>query len=127
MKKNPATEDQKLYRVNGLLKAEIDVCFTHERVEGEKAAPSIAECRHAVLPINNKGKGYVIYDRLLCRIVNGVYYMPLEQVLECAQHYNEDPGAPQDMTPNGLALGLKYPKKSEKNIPIMFEDRDAED
>jgi hypothetical protein len=43
--------------------------------------------------------------------VNGVYYMPLEEVLESARHYNEDPDAPQDMTPNGLALGLKYPKK----------------
>lgn len=103
----PTTGDQKFYRDGKRLKAEIDVCLTHETED----APSIAECRHAVLQLKNKGEGYVIYDRLLNRIVNGVYYMPLEQALLCAQDYNDNPDAWQDMAPNGAALGLKYPKK----------------
>jgi hypothetical protein len=109
----PTTSDQKLYKIDGRLKAEIDVYITSERTKGELDPPSIAACRHAVLQIANGSseKAYVIYDRLLGRIVNGVYYMPLEEVLESARHYNEDPDAPQDMIPNGLALGLKYPKK----------------
>ncbi len=109
------TNDQKFYKVDGQLKAEIDVYVTHER-----EAPSIKDCRHAVLHIKNKkqngedGHGYVIYDRLLSRIVNGVYYTSLEDVLECAQSYNEDPDCPQDMAPNGLALGLFYPVSQER-------------
>lgn len=103
------TNDQKLYKVDGKLKAEIDVYITREHGD----APSLKECRHAVLRVENKGgKGYVVYDRLLCRIVNGVFYMSLEEVLECAQYYNENPDAPQDMIPNGVALGLIYPKDS---------------
>lgn len=130
--KKPTTADQKFYRINGQLKAEIDIYLTHENVADEREPPSIHECRHAVLTIQNTkangedNTGYVIYDQLLGRIVNGVYYMPLEQVLECAEHYNKDPDAPQDMIPNGLALGLKYPKVSKNNLPIMFEDRDEE-
>lgn len=88
------------------MKAEIDVCFTHEYGD----VPSIEECRFAVLQIKNKGNGYVTYDRLLNRIVNGVFYDSLEGALASAEHYNEDPDAPQDMSPNGAALGLKYPK-----------------
>src|SRR5579859_5736060 len=105
------TQDQKFYEIDGQLKAEIDVYVTPE----DKGTPSMKECRHAVLRIKNfttSGKdstGYVIYDRLLCRIVNDVYYMSLEEVLECAQQYNEDPGAPQNMPRNGAALGLIYP------------------
>lgn len=125
-KKEPTTRDQKLYKIDGQLKAEIDVCLTHETED----APSIAECRHAVLTIETTSQtgetvsGHVIYDRLLCRIVDGVYYMPLEEVLESTQHHNEDPDALQDMTPNGAALGLKYPKVDKsKNVPILFEDR----
>lgn len=98
----PETKDQKLYRVDGRLKAEIDVCITNE----QQPAPSIARCRHAVLPLSTGG--YVVYDRLLCRIVNGVYFH-LDDALDSAQHYNEDGGAPQNMTPNGVALGLLYP------------------
>ena len=104
------TRDQRFYTVDGKQKAEIDVDITHER-----EAPSIDRCRHAILHIKNKkqdgtdGHGYVIYDRLLCRIVNGVYYTSLEDVLECAQMYNDDPDSPQDMAPNGWALGLIYP------------------
>ena len=98
------TSDQKFYEVNRHLKAEIDVYITRE-----DNAPSIKECRHAVLQIKNKGNGYVVYDRLLCRIVNGVYYGSREQALECAQSYNEYADSPQDMSPNVLALGLFYP------------------
>lgn len=120
------TKDQNFYKINGQLKAEIDIYMSPE----DKEAPPIAECRHAVLEIKNTNAegddntGYVIYDRLLGRIVNGVYFMPLEMVLECAQHYNEDPYTPQDMAPNGIALGLHYPNVSKDNTPILFEDRD---
>lgn len=114
----PTTTDQKFYTVNGQQKAEIDVCLGEEN----KGDPSIRECRHAVLPIDN---GYVIYDRLLNRIVNGTFYRyregevnpygeagdELEHLLELAQDYNINPRAPQDMAPNGRALGLKYPVK----------------
>lgn len=103
------TKDQKFYKVDGKQKAEIDVYITHERVEGEKAPPSIKDCRHAVLPLANGG--YVTYDRLLNRIVNGVYYNSVEGALESAELYNEYDGSPQDMAPNGLALGLIYPRQ----------------
>lgn len=99
------TSDQKLFKVDDQLKAEIDVYLTRETQD----APSIKECRHAVLRINNKGQGYVIYDRLLCRIVNGVFYDSVEAGLESARWYNEYSDAPQDMIPNGKALGLIYP------------------
>lgn len=98
----PTTADQKLYEVNGRLKAEIDVYVTPE------GTPSIKTCRHAVLPLGNTG--YVVYDRLLSRIVNGVFYETPEVALEVAQSYNNDPGALQNMAPNGEALGLIYPK-----------------
>ena len=115
------TKDQKFYKVDGIIKAEIDVVPTHE----EKDAPSIAHCRHAVLPLNNKGNGYVVYDRLLCRIVNGVYYNR-QMALESAQSYNEYDGNPQDMNPNGDALGLLYPDvDKEKSTPILVEVRDS--
>jgi hypothetical protein len=111
----PMVTDQKLYKVDGLLKAEIDVDVTH--IDKDEDAPSIAECRHAVLQIKNGSKrnAYVIYDRLLCRIVNGVYYMPLQEVLECAQAYNDYPEySPENMAPYGSGLGLKYPKVTAK-------------
>ena len=103
-------EGERLYRVNNQLKAEIDVYITHER-----EAPSIKECRHAVLCIKTKtqkGKetdGYVVYDRLLNRIVNGVFFEDSESALYVAQLYNQGQGR-EDMSPNGLALGLIYPE-----------------
>lgn len=106
----PTTKDQKFYKVDGQLKAEIDVYQTKEQ-DGEDNTPPISECRHAILPLNNKGKGYATYDRLLCRIVNGVFYDSLEGALQSAQNYNEWDESPQDMIPNGKALGLKYPAK----------------
>ena len=100
------TDDLKLYEVDGQWKAEIDVHITHE-----KGAPSIKECRHAVLQI--KSGGYVVYDRLLCRIVNGVFWgKEVESALEVARLYNQGHGNP-DMSPNGLALGLIYPSSQE--------------
>lgn len=106
------TSDQKFYQVDTQLKAEIDVCLTRESPN----VPSIKACRHAVLQVKNKGNGYVVYDRLLCRIVNGVFYS-LESALEVAQAYNNDPDSPQDMAPNGIALGLHYPtpRKEEQS------------
>jgi hypothetical protein len=93
---------ERLYKVDDQLKATIDVYITHER-----KAPSIRECRYAVLQLNHGG--YVVYDRLLCRIVNGVFWSKeVESALHVAQLYNEGHGA-VDMAPNGLALGLIYP------------------
>jgi hypothetical protein len=95
--------DLELSRVDGQLKATIDVHITRER-----EAPSIKECRFAALQI--KSGGYVVYDRLLCRIVNGVFWSEgVDSALEVAQLYNQGLGNP-DMSPNGLALGLVYPE-----------------
>jgi|SRR5712664_917817 len=107
--------DLKLSRVGNQLKATIDVYITRER-----EAPSIRECRYAVLHIKNKkqngedGHGYVVYDRLLNRIVNGVFYGDVDSPLEVAQLYNQGLGNP-DMSPNGLALGLIYPEKGSQS------------
>src|SRR5260370_431282 len=81
-KERTTTKYQRFYQIGDQLKADIDVYITCESID-EHATPSIAECRHAILQLKNKGNGYVIYDRLLCRIVNGVYYhMPIEEILE---------------------------------------------
>lgn len=103
----PTTNNQRFFDINNQLRATIDVCITRER-----EAPSIKECRFAVLQLKNEGEGYVVYDRLLCRIVNGVF-RDLPGALGVAELYNKDPNSPQDMAPNGLALGLIYPE-SEK-------------
>jgi len=93
---------ERLYKVGDQIKAIIDVYITRER-----KAPSIKDCRHAVLQVNNGG--YVVYDRLLNRIVNGVFWEKgVDSALEVARLYNEGMGA-IDMSPNGLALGLIYP------------------
>lgn len=103
---------ERLYVVDGQWKAEIDAYVTSER-----EAPSIKECRHAVLCVKTKGtagtdtNGYVVYDRLLNRIVNGVFWdKGAESALEVAQLYNAGQGR-LDMSPNGYALGLIYPEK----------------
>ena len=108
------TSDQRLYKRGDEFKAEIDICPTDE-CAGD---PSILRCRHAILTIqtvDNNGEitpGYVVYDRLLNRIVNGVFYGDSpDEVLQCAQAYNERADSPQDMAPNGIALNLKYPAK----------------
>lgn len=86
-----------------LYKTEVDVYLTREKA----SHPSIAACRYAALQVKNSG--YVVYDRLMCRIVNGVFYV-LEDALGVAELYNEGHG-PADMSPNGAALGLHYPTK----------------
>lgn len=107
----PTTNDQKIYQVDGKWKAEIDIDLAEE----DPDAPTIKQCRHAVLTLKSKdvhGKdatGYVVYDRLLSRIVNGVFYEDLVAALGVARRYNKEPESPQDMAPNGLALGLIYP------------------
>lgn len=79
--------------------------------------PPINECRHAVLEIRTRDQndqqvsGYVIYDRREHKIVNGVYYGDIEDALDVARYYNEDPGAPKDMAPNAVALGLVFPRQ----------------
>ncbi|SRR6266567_8855528 len=102
------TKDQRFYRVDDQVKVEMSVYLTHE----SRLCPSIADCRYAALQLKNRGDGYVVYDRFLCRIVNGVFYGPgaLEAALGVAELYNEGRGNP-DMCPNGLALGLVYPKR----------------
>jgi hypothetical protein len=104
------TQNQEFFYEDGRLRATIDVEITQER-----DAPSIKACRHAVLTIvtrDNKGDeihAHVIYDRLLCRIINGVFDEDLVGTLRVAHLYNIDPNSGQDMNPNGLALGLHYP------------------
>jgi hypothetical protein len=113
MPKDQQTTGQRLYRVGEQLRADIAVYPTAQE---DAPAPSMSECRHAVLAIHNVtmegGPGYVVYDRLLSRLVNGVFYT-LEDALRVAQYYNKDEGAPQDMAPNGDALGLVYPEPAD--------------
>jgi hypothetical protein len=101
-------ENDQLYEVDGKLRAEIDVYLTRKH----ESEPQIKDCRFAALPVRDKTVGWAIYDRLLCRIVNGVFAR-LEDALGVAQLYNDGYGAP-DMSPNGAALGLRYPKPSKE-------------
>ena len=80
----------------------------HENM-ADSPTPRIRDCRFAALQLGNKG--YVVYDRLLSRVVDGVYWGAdaLENALGVAQLYNDGGGNP-DMAPNGDALGLHYPK-----------------
>lgn len=104
------TKDQKFSIQDGSMRAEIDVYMTKEVA----SAPSIRSCRHAALTIQNVNShdevsiAYVVYDRLLCRIVSGIYRRS-EDALLSAKLYNEQPESPQEMAPNGYALGLTYP------------------
>ncbi len=92
------------------LEALIDVVVTHS----EAQSPSLSACRYAVLPLADQPNTTperpptVIYDRLLNRIVDGVYYMPLDEVLEIARAYHVS-GWQDVRAPNGDALGLLYP------------------
>ena len=110
-----AQNGERLYRIGAQRRAEIDVYITREN----RGAPSIKDCRYAVLCVRAKGtadkdtSGYVVYDRLLNRIVNGVFWdTGAESALEVARLYNEGQGR-EDMSPNGEALGLIYPKKEQ--------------
>lgn len=92
----------------------------HAEIDFEAASPDkgppLDECRFAVLQIvpthvepSKTRAHYVIYDRLLNRIVDGVYWTTLEDVLEIARHFNEHPDRGGERAPNGDALGLRYP------------------
>jgi hypothetical protein len=85
----------------------------HENTAGSNT-PHIRECRFAVLSL---AKGYVVYDRLLSRIVDGVY-TDVNNALGVTELYNKGIGH-KDMSPNGDALGLRYPKvrKSHDDLP----------
>ncbi len=94
------------------LRAEIQ-----QEVAGKwKGEPSIADCRYAAMRLHNKGNGYVVFDRLLCMIVDGVYYgdESLTNALGVAQWLNEG-GHGSHAPCGGEALGLIYPSK--KNLP----------
>ena len=76
--------------------------------EADAKGPSVMKCRYAVLPLANDG--WVVYDRLLSRIVDGVYYINPEGALGVARWFNESAEAAQDsQPPNGDAMGLIYP------------------
>lgn len=92
--------EEQYYKVNGQLRVEMDVYLTDE-----VGGPSISECRYAVLSL---ASGHVIYDRLLNRIVNGIFYTTAEDIIQVARNYNRGNGTP-DMSPNGYALKLTYP------------------
>lgn len=98
---------------------EVDVVLTAP----EKNAPSKRGCRFAVLPLGKLTEpgrtASVIYDRVLNRIVDGVYYGNPVDVLPTAQHFNEHPDRayPDNpflmRAPNGDALGLLYPGRDD--------------
>lgn len=101
--KRTHTRDERLYTVGEQLRADIPVTIPAQ-CEGE---PTIQECRYAVLPLANGG--WVTYDRVLSRVVNGVWFINFENALDSARHYNTDPEAPADMNPSGAPLGLIFP------------------
>lgn len=115
---------EKLYKLEeregytSKIRAEIDIEVPHE----EEDAPSLGECRWAVLELGRtapfNGHAYVIYDRLLSRIVDGVYFTPLAQVLTIVEEWNREPQYFGDhRAPNGAALGLHYPKRKQAKQP----------
>ncbi len=94
-----------LYRDGEQLKADIEV-YIPPRGEHE---PACQACRYAALQLGHRG--YVVYDRLLSCIVDGVYHGPdaLQNALDVARMYNEDDSLGARKAPNGVALGLVYP------------------
>lgn len=94
---------------SGRLRTTLDIAMPREHAP----APSLAECRHAVLRIQAHEKiGFVVYDRLLSRIVDGVYFDALDDALGVADYYNSLPDGeegPNTRSPNSNALDLIYP------------------
>jgi|SRR5579862_916098 len=88
------------------VKVELQLELPHER------EPSVSLCRFAALHLHNSGDGYVVYDRVLSRIVDGVYYGEDAELrtLRVAQALNER-GSPRWESCNGVALGLIYPTR----------------
>jgi hypothetical protein len=108
-------EGIQLYRVGERetwLRAEIQV-----EVHQYRNDPPLHECRFAALQLHTKDKGYVVYDRLLSRIVDGVYSGDeegLRSALAVAQLFNEGHLGRKDSC-GGSGLGLIYP--SRENLP----------
>lgn len=108
---------------------ELDIVLTRP----EEDAPTIRECRFAVLTLGKPSEtgraAHVIYDRLWNRIVDGVYYGPPEETLYVAQSFNEHPenAYPDNpfmmRAPNGDTLGLLYPGRDDPPA----DDADDED
>jgi len=90
----------------------LQIAETVLRMTGWKPAqenagtPNFLKARHAVLPISN---GYVVFDRVLGRIMNGVFYV-LDDALDGAARYNESEDYHLGMLPNADALGLLFPE-----------------
>lgn len=74
--------------------------------------PGTPPLRFAVLPIVPFAQGsearYVVVDRAVSRMVDGVYGVR-QMALDAAAHYNAQGGAPSDRAPNAAALGLLFP------------------
>lgn len=77
--------------------------------EKDDATPSIKDVRYAVLPL--EPGAWVTYDRLLCRIVNGVWYAKGDAIANAALCCKF--GSLDDMSPSAEALGLLYPTQAQ--------------
>jgi|SRR5579885_2408182 len=95
------------------MRVTLDVTVTRE----DANAPTLQDCRYAVLPLairDQQGvRPCVIYDRWTNRIVDGVY-AALEDALGVSAAFNRTANEPLShliTSPNGLALGLVYPTK----------------
>jgi hypothetical protein len=64
---------------------------------------------------------YAIYDRLLGRVVDGMYAF-LEDALQVARHYTQQDGCPGDRTPNAAALGLLFGPEPRERQGSMTHD-----
>lgn len=108
-------KDEKLCVLpNGGRKGEGLIHVEHWIALPNDTQPGFSECRFAVLTIfcSSKEKGYVVYDRLFSRIIDGVYYGSPDPALGVAAWFNEDPDAAiESRPPNNIALGLIYPDK----------------
>lgn len=100
-----------------VIHVQVDIELAREREGADE--PSIIACRHAVLTIQHqytdgeKCLGYVVYDRLLNRIVDGVY-AEMHAALDVAHGMNQEERRGVYglfRAPNGVALNLQYPGK----------------
>ncbi len=109
-----ATPNETMFVVKGDERnPRVKVSYEMNLATPEYDAPRVTKCRHAVLTILAHGEpAYVVYDRLLNRIIDGVYHTSVEDTLEVVATFN-DPDYEwlrNDATaPNGDAMGLAYP------------------
>jgi hypothetical protein len=84
-------------------------CVVTLAVRRRRAHADTPQHRFAVLTIvpRRVPRAYVVFDRLLSRIVDGVY-ASRQRALACATWY-EQHGCPGDRAPNATALGLIFP------------------